>query len=155
RRQGAEGHSRHPVGVARRPRLVRGSTMAGRVTWAIPGDIDTATGGYAYDRRIIGELRRLGWEVELVGLGDGFPRPTSRCKAEAAARLLATSPDDPIVIDGLAFGALPDAAAALHRTHKVVALVHHPLALETGLTAAEADELLDSERRALASTRRV
>lgn len=127
----------------------------GRVTWAIPGDIQTVTGGYAYDRRIIAELKRLGWEVELVSLGDGFPRPTDRQKAFAEARLLAAPSRRPIVVDGLAFGALPEAAVALHRTHPVIALVHHPLALETGLTARESEALLMSERAALTSTRHV
>lgn len=129
--------------------------MARHITWAIPGDIQTVTGGYAYDRRIIAELERLGWEVELVGLGDGFPRPSAAQKAQAEACLLATSPDHPIVIDGLAFGVLPEAAAALHRTHPVIALVHHPLALETGLTERESEALRASERAALASTRHV
>jgi glycosyltransferase involved in cell wall biosynthesis len=126
-----------------------------RITWAIPGDIQTVTGGYAYDRRIIAELKRLGWGVELVGLGEGFPRPSAREKAEAEARLLATPPRHPIVVDGLAFGVLPEAAANLHRTHPVVALVHHPLALETGLTASDSDAFFASERAALASTRHV
>ncbi|HEY4167442.1 MAG TPA: glycosyltransferase family 4 protein [Reyranella sp.] len=129
--------------------------MARHINWAVPGDIQTVTGGYAYDRRVIAELERLGWKVELVGLGDGFPRPTIQQKAFAQARLLATAPDRPIVIDGLAFGALPDAATALHRTHPVIALVHHPLALETGLMAHESKALLASERAALASTRHV
>jgi glycosyltransferase involved in cell wall biosynthesis len=129
--------------------------VARHLTWAIPGDIRTVTGGYAYDRRIIAELKHLGWEVELVSLGDGFPRPSANQKTQAQARLLATAPDRPVVIDGLAFGALPEAAAALHRTHAVVALVHHPLALETGLLAREADALLASERAALAATRHV
>jgi glycosyltransferase involved in cell wall biosynthesis len=129
--------------------------VARHITWAVPGDIQTVTGGYAYDRRIIAELKRLGWEVDLVSLGDGFPRPPNPQKAFAEARLLATAPDRPIVIDGLAFGALPEVAAALHRTHPVIALVHHPLALETGLTERESKALLASERTALASTRHV
>ncbi len=126
-----------------------------RITWAVPGDIQTVTGGYAYDRRIIAELERLGWEIDLVSLGDGFPRPTIQQKAFAEARLLATPSRHPIVVDGLAFGVLPEAAAALHRTHAVIALVHHPLALETGLTEHESDTLFASERAALASTRHV
>ncbi|HLG45755.1 MAG TPA: glycosyltransferase family 4 protein [Reyranella sp.] len=126
-----------------------------RVTWAIPGDIRTVTGGYAYDRRIIAELKRLGWEVDLISIGDGFPRPSLDQKAQAEARLLQTPTDRPIVIDGLAFGVLPEAAAALQRAHPVVALVHHPLAFETGLTADESDALLASERAALASARQV
>jgi glycosyltransferase involved in cell wall biosynthesis len=59
------------------------------------------------------------------------------------------------VIDGLAFGALPEAAAALGATHSLVALVHHPLALETGLSAAASASLRASERAALACARHV
>lgn len=132
--------------------MVRSLAIVRRVTWAIPGDIRTVTGGYAYDRRIIAELERLGWDVELVSLGEGFPRPSADQKAQAEARLLATPPQHPIVTDGLAFGALPEAAATLHRTYPVIALVHHPLALETGLSERESDALLASERAALAST---
>jgi glycosyltransferase involved in cell wall biosynthesis len=54
-----------------------------------------------------------------------------------------------LVIDGLAFGVLPDMAEALCRTHRLVALVHHPLALETGLGTDEAEALNASERAAL------
>jgi glycosyltransferase involved in cell wall biosynthesis len=63
--------------------------------------------------------------------------------------------DTCIVIDGLALGVLPDVAAELRATHKLIALVHHPLALETGLTAGEADALRTSERAALAAMRHV
>jgi glycosyltransferase involved in cell wall biosynthesis len=56
----------------------------------------------------------------------------------------------PIVIDGLAFGAIPELAADLHPDHPLIALVHHPLALESGLSAAEADRFLQRERAALA-----
>jgi glycosyltransferase involved in cell wall biosynthesis len=125
------------------------------VTWAIPGDIATLTGGYAYDRRLIAELKSLGWEVDLLGLGDGFPAPTAAQKARAEALLLAATSRHPLVVDGLAFGALPEVAARLHRTRPVIALVHHPLALETGLAAREAERLALSERAALAATRRV
>ena len=126
-----------------------------RVVFAIPGDIDALTGGYGYDRRIIAELRRLGWEVELVPLGDGFPRPSDAQRDFAQQRLAATPADCPIVIDGLAFGVLPDAAAALQATRPVVALVHHPLASETNLTQPEMERLRDGERAALAAARLV
>jgi len=129
--------------------------VAKPITWAFPGDLDTATGGYAYDRRIIDELRRLGWTIELLSLGDGFPRPSAAQKTDAEARLLGSVSKMPIVVDGLAFGALPEVAAELNRVRPVVALVHHPLALETGLTEVQSLALLASERAALASARRV
>jgi glycosyltransferase involved in cell wall biosynthesis len=113
------------------------------------------TGGYAYDRRIIAELRSLGWDVALVELGDGFPAPGDVQRAIARERLLTAPAEGPIVIDGLALGVLPEAAAALHILRPVVGLVHHPLAHETGLTPPAAKRLRDSECAALASTRMV
>jgi len=129
--------------------------VAKRVAFAIPGNLETRTGGYGYDRRILSELRHLGWQVEVVGLGDGFPLPSEEQKAAASRQLMLTPADRPVVIDGLAFGALPEAAAALQATRPVVALVHHPLACETGLTRDMALRLRDSERAALAVAHRV
>ena len=40
----------------------------------------------------------------------------------------------PVVVDGLALGALPEAAEKIARRAPLVALVHHPLALEAGLS---------------------
>ena len=59
------------------------STAARRLAFAVPGDLASPTGGYAYDRRIIAELRRLGWQVDVVALGDGFPKPNAEAKALA------------------------------------------------------------------------
>ena len=129
--------------------------MVKNVAIAIPGDLDSPTGGYVYDRRIISELGRLGWQVEIVRLGDGFPLASEEQKRRAAERLMEVRGGHPIVVDGLAYGALPEAAIEVSRHHPLIALVHHPLALETGLPAAKADELRVSERAALAVTRHV
>jgi glycosyltransferase involved in cell wall biosynthesis len=119
------------------------------IVFAVPGDLATPTGGYAYDRRMIGELTALGWTVELIDLGSGFPQPTAEIRATAANRLGAMDNRCPIVIDGLAFGVLPELAERMRESHRLVALVHHPLALETGLSADEAVFLRASEQRAL------
>lgn len=125
------------------------------VVFAIPGDLATPTGGYAYDRRIIAELRQLGWRVDVLGLGEGFPYPTVETKRNTGEMLAGVSHDVPVVIDGLAFGVLPEAAEALSDSHCLVGLVHHPLALETGLVPSKAEDLHISERRALACARQV
>jgi glycosyltransferase involved in cell wall biosynthesis len=124
------------------------------MVFAVPGDLATPTGGYTYDRRIIAELPSLGWAPQVVDLGDGFPRPTAATRASACARLGALPRTCPIVIDGLAFGVLPDLSQKLGASHQLVALVHHPLAFETGLGAADCASFRMSERAALAHVRR-
>jgi glycosyltransferase involved in cell wall biosynthesis len=121
--------------------------------FAVPGDLATPTGGYAYDRRMIAELVVLGWQANVLSLGEGFPRPAEAVRAAACARLAALPTGVPVVVDGLALGVLPEGAQALR--DRLIALVHHPLALESGLNAAAADELRTSERAALAPARRV
>jgi glycosyltransferase involved in cell wall biosynthesis len=135
--------------------MVRGGLVVKAVVLAVPGDLATPTGGYAYDRRIIAELPALGWQVEVCNLGDGFPRPTAQTRATACARLAAILRGRAIVIDGLAFGVLPEAAEMLRASHPLVALVHHPLALESGLSAGESAALHASERAALDGACRV
>ena len=93
---------------------------------------------------------RLGWRVAVLDLGAGFPFASAATRAEAARVLTALPADQLIVIDGLAFGVLAEAAQTMRATHRLVALVHHPLALESGLSVAQADALRDSERAALA-----
>jgi glycosyltransferase involved in cell wall biosynthesis len=126
-----------------------------RFVFAVPGDLATPTGGYAYDRRMAAELVGLGWDVEVADIGNEFPRPSAAVRESARARLIAVPADTPIVVDGLAFGVLPELAAELHRDHPLLALVHHPLALESGIPPAEADEFHRRERAALAHTDRV
>ena len=125
--------------------------MVRRIAFAVPGDLATPTGGYAYDRRMIAELERLGWQIDIVNLGDGFPWPASAAREAALALLAAVPAGRAIVIDGLALGVLPDAAERHCSRNPLVALVHHPLAMETGLTARQSAEFRASERAALAA----
>jgi glycosyltransferase involved in cell wall biosynthesis len=126
-----------------------------RVVFAVPGDLDTPTGGYAYDKRVISELRDDGWTVDVVDLGRTFPRPDDAARTAAVA-MLSTIPDGtPTVVDGLAYGVLPELAETLCRRVPVIALVHHPLALESGLVPDDAARLRASERTALAAARAV
>ena len=129
--------------------------MVNRIAFAVPGDLATATGGYGYDRRIIAELQLLGWQIDVVSVGDGFPQPSAEQRAVALARLEALPEGIPVVVDGLALGALPEAAEKIARRAPLVALVHHPLALETGLSPADARKLFESECKALAAARSV
>jgi glycosyltransferase involved in cell wall biosynthesis len=126
-----------------------------RAAFAVPGSLDTPTGGFAYDKRIIAELRSLGWQIEVIDLGSAFPNPDSAARELALTRLLAAPESCPLVIDGLAFGVMAEEARRLHERNPLVGLVHHPLALESGLDAATVQALRDSERSALSYARSV
>lgn len=130
--------------------------MADRVLHlVIPGTLDTKTGGYVSDRQIVDGLRRRGWDVVLTSLPGEYPVPADADRAAAAAALAAIPDRSLVLVDGLALGALPVEAACEHQRLHLVALVHHPLGLETGLAADAVQRLLDSERRALESVRGV
>jgi glycosyltransferase involved in cell wall biosynthesis len=129
--------------------------VVGRFTFAVPGDLAIPTGGYGYDRRMIAELGDLGWQIDLLDLGEGFPWPDEMTRTAARTRLSALPAGRAIVIDGLALGVLPEAALQLAGRNPLLALVHHPLALEWGLSVAQADALRASERAALAAVQGV
>jgi glycosyltransferase involved in cell wall biosynthesis len=125
------------------------------LVFAYPGNLETRTGGYGYDRRIVAALSDLGWSVALMPLGDGFPNPTSS-QLEDAGRTLSSLEDGTLVmLDGLAFGVMDEWAARETKRLTIVALVHHPLALESGLDADRRAIFADRERQALSHVRGV
>lgn len=126
-----------------------------RVFFGIPGTIETRTGGTIYDKRIINMLGQMGWKVELLTWPSSFPYPTPEERIAVAGDLAACPDDAIILIDGLAYGALPDAAERESSRLRLVALVHHPLALETGLSAEAQRALRVSERRSLRFAREI
>ncbi len=118
------------------------------IVFAIPGDLSLPTGGYAYDRRLLSEWRRSGADATHLALPGSFPNPTDQDFGETGRLLLGTPWDSTLLIDGLAYGAFPEGFAA-GLAGRVVALVHHPLGLEAGLSPARAAELVALETGAL------
>lgn len=121
----------------------------------VPGDPDQPTGGYRYDARIVAELRDHGRAVEVTGIAGRFPDADQQASAALDSTLRALPDGQLVVIDGLALGGLPDIAHRHADRLDLVALVHHPLADETGLSPLLQQRFLDSETRALAACRRI
>ena len=117
--------------------------------FAIPGDIKSATGGYAYDRRVIELLPHFGIAIRHLPLPASFPNPTAADLATTRRLIEGTPGNATVLVDGLAFGAMPENVANCGG-RRVIAIVHHPLFLETGLPHARKVELKASEQLALA-----
>ena len=118
------------------------------IAFAIPGDLSLPTGGYAYDRRLLAEWAQMGVAAHHLELPGSFPAPTEADLAETGRLILSQPYDRVLLIDGLAYGAFPEGLAA-GLAGRVVALVHHPLGLETGLDPERAAALLARETAAL------
>ncbi|SEL82650.1 glycosyltransferase family 4 protein [Halomonas daqiaonensis] len=130
-------------------------TAMPELTLIVAGDPDQWTGGYVYDARMMAELRSQGWRVDVVGLEGRFPLADQKAR-HSLSQALATLPDNArVVIDGLAMGGLPDEVERHAARLQIIALVHHPLADETGLDVVQQRDFHHSETRALASARRV
>jgi len=96
----------------------------------------------------------MGLDVEHVELPAAYPAPTVSDLSKTA-QIVAGLPDDAaLLIDGLAYGAMPE---HLIRQFKrpIIALCHHPLTLEAGLSPSRSAELKASETMALALARAV
>jgi len=126
-----------------------------RLTMIVPGDPDQPTGGYRYDARVAAELRDLGIHVEVIGLAGRFPEADEEARAALDLALGGLPDGHVVVIDGLALGGLPDVAQRHARRLSLVALVHHPLADETGLAPERRRHLLGTEAEALAACDRI
>lgn len=124
------------------------------IAFLIPGDLYHPSGGYGYARAVMAEWRRSGRPFRHVALPGGFPFPSEEALDETARILNGIGPDEIVLVDGLAYGALPERVLAQARAPLDV-LLHHPLGLETGLDSETADGLIESERRALRHARRI
>ena len=115
------------------------------VAFFIPGPLDTVSGGYAYDRRMIAGLRAAGHTVEVKQLAGQHPLADDIAIASAAAMLDGLDGGVMPVIDGLALPAFDGCTDAIS-ARRVVGLIHHPTALETGLAESDAVRLRAAEQ---------
>lgn len=129
--------------------------MSRTLDFIVPGDPAQRTGGYLYDAHIAAELRRLGWTVTVHGLPGRFPRADATARTALARTLDAIPSGRTVLVDGLALGGLPEVALRQRDRLALIALVHHPLGDERGLSAAQRACLYASERAALGAAQRI
>jgi glycosyltransferase involved in cell wall biosynthesis len=138
----------------RRARALKRISLVPEVWFAIPGDPATLTGGYVYARRLMEELPATGWMPRPLQWPGSFPNPSEADLAAVRASLEEIPAGATVLIDGLAYGALP--MSVLDGPNlRIVALVHHPLARESGLSPTDVKRFEASERAALARAHRI
>jgi glycosyltransferase involved in cell wall biosynthesis len=119
-----------------------------RAVFAIPGDKDQRTGGYIYDATVLRLLNESGQLTEHLELPGSFPDAPPGDMALAIEKLSAIPAAQPIIVDGLALGAMtPEALGSVRAP--IIALVHHPLGFETGIDPVRAAALIRNEAEVL------
>ena len=112
--------------------------------FVVPDPAGTPSGGHTYNARVLGEWAVAGHQAEAITVAGSWPNPDAAARA-AVAEALRAHPMS--LVDGLIGAACPqqiqDATTAGHR---VVLLIHLPLADETGLTPEQARDLEGLER---------
>ena len=126
-----------------------------RVHFAVAGAIGQITGGYIYDARIADGLKALGWPLRVHELAGRHPEADALAERAAAACLEAVGPGEMLLVDGLALPAFLPALPRLADGARLVALIHHPLADETGVDEVSRRRLDGAERAALGHAARV
>ena len=125
------------------------------VRFIVPGDPEQRTGGYRYVSRMVNALNERGITAVVQGLDGRFPVPDAVARSAMDAELARCEEGTWLVLDGLAMGGLPEVIEKHAGRLNLVALVHHPLADETGISEHDRAFLLASETRALAAVTRV
>jgi glycosyltransferase involved in cell wall biosynthesis len=120
----------------------------------VPAPFDAVSGGYAYDRCIVAGLREAGHIVEVVELPGAHPLADDAARSAARTAMEGLPDATRPVIDSLALPAFAGMEDAL-RARGVVGVIHHPTAMETGLSEADRNELLGIEHRLLPLLARV
>ena len=129
--------------------------MAKSAVLVVPGSLDSRTGGYIYDRRIVDGLRTKGWDVDVRQLDGSFPRPTTAAMKQAEEVFAGLPQGVVTLVDSLACGAIPEIMERHRSRLRIVALVHLPLAADIGIENETAARFAVGERRALAVAARI
>ena len=128
-------------------------------TLILPGPLDRLTGGTIYDRRMVEGARDAGDHVAVISLPGDYPDGLSAADRAAARAALAEAARrtgaSAIVIDGLVLSALRDELVEFGARHWWIALVHHPVSEEPGLTEEQRAVIREAELAAISSARSV
>ena len=116
----------------------------------VPGPLEQRTGGYLYDARMVTGLGRLGWTVTVHNLEGRFPDGDDLARSELSGALESIPGGSRVIVDGLAMGGMPEPIREHASRLRIIGLVHHPLADETGISPQDRLRFTASERAALA-----
>jgi len=119
------------------------------IHFLIPGDINTLTGGYVYDKNIIEGLIKSGYTVNVHQLSNDFPFPSEENLKKCEAIYKSIPNGNPVFIDSLAFGPIHNILLMYQNKNPVIAIIHLPLTKNPNFSRAEREQFFLPEQNAL------
>lgn len=121
-----------------------GGGAPAEVGFLVPDPSGQPSGGHTYNARVLTGWAQVGHPAEAVTLAGDWPFPDDAARERVAAALAA---HPTTLVDGLVGACCPaQIQEAVTAGHRVVLLVHLPLADETGLSLDQARDLDGLER---------
>jgi glycosyltransferase involved in cell wall biosynthesis len=119
------------------------------LAFLVPGRLDQLTGGYLFDRRVVEGLRAAGRAVAVVELAGTYPMADAAAREACRAAFAALPRGAAAAIDGLALPGTAECLVEAAARLRLVGFIHHPLALETGLSGDARQQFAALEARLL------
>lgn len=125
------------------------------LVFLLPGPIDTPTGGFVFDRHVIEGCRAAGLAPSVLIAPGRHPHPDDAAIEETGRMVGDLADGTVLVVDGLCLTPIARVLAPHADRLSLVALIHHPLADETGVPEQSRPALLADEAAILARCTRV
>ena len=94
-----------------------------------PGNINTKTGGYIYEKNILQRAKILNFNLKAIQLSENYPFQKKKDSSTLRNILDKLSGNSVLIFDGLVFETIDKIIDNL-KSFKIIALIHHPLYLE-------------------------
>lgn len=119
----------------------------------ITGDINTPSGEFIYNKKIIHGLRNRGYKVFVHNLPVDFPFPNTNSIAQFEAVIKSIPSDDLMLIPEAIAGSNPSIIEKYTKSHKIIAFIHLPISLSNGLSIYQKEIVFASEKMVLPNIR--
>lgn len=94
-----------------------------------PGNINTKTGGYIYEKNILDYANQINFKISKIALSSNYPFPNENNLNDLKKKITELPLDAILIFDGLILESLRPIIDDL-KDYKIIALIHHPLFLE-------------------------
>lgn len=108
-----------------------------KIYWMQPGEIDSISGGYIYNKNIIDGMRAQSVDVKLLNPGIDFPFPSKESLDNCMKFLLNIKSSSIVIVDSLILGTFPEIIEKFASKHILAGMIHLPLNLSPSFSEDE------------------